>query len=328
MAQCKGLITDFKGRRIGVLMGGLSEEREISLKSGRAVLEALRSRGYNAVAIDVGSEAAALLRKEAVEVAFIALHGLYGEDGAVQGLLEIMGIPYTGSGVLASAAAMDKVAGKIFFERYGIPTPAYSVLRDGENKLPEGLGLPLIVKPASHGSTIGIGVADTSAEFQRAVGEAYAYEDTLVVERFISGREVTISILDGTPLPIVEIITRARIYDFRSKYEKGMTEFVVPADLEESIAEGASEAALAAYKALGCSGAARVDIVLDEAGRPFVLEANTVPGMTGTSLLPMAARAAGMDYEALVEEILLGARLHKDRGAPPADTVEAGKEHA
>ncbi len=325
MADRKGLIADFKGKRIGVLMGGLSEEREISLKSGRAVLEALKSRGYNAVAIDVGSEVAVLLRQEGVELAFIALHGLYGEDGAIQGLLEIMGIPYTGSGLPASAAAMDKAAGKIIFDRYGIPTPAYSVLRDGENKLPQWLGLPLVVKPASHGSTIGIGVADTPAEFQRAVSEAYAFEDTLVVERFISGREVTVSIIDGTVLPVVEIITRARIYDFRSKYGKGTTEFVVPANLEGNIAEGINEAALVAYKALRCSGAARVDILLDEAGDPFVLEINTVPGMTGTSLLPMAARAAGMDYEALVEEILLGARLHKDRGATPAET---GKEHA
>jgi len=322
----KGLIADFKGKRIGVLMGGLSEEREISFKSGRAVLEALKSRGYNAVAIDVGSEVAVLLRKEGVEVACIALHGLYGEDGAIQGLLEIMGIPYTGSGLLASAVTMDKVASKIIFDQRGIPTPGYSVLRDGDNKLPEGLGLPLVVKPASHGSTIGIGVADTPDEFKRAVSEAYVFEDTLVVEQFISGREITISIIDGMVLPIVEIITKARIYDFKSKYEKGMAEFVVPANLEKSIAEGANEVALAAYKALGCYGAARVDILLDQAGKPFVLEANTVPGMTGTSLMPMAARGAGMNYEALVEKILLGARLHKDRGA--ATPAETGKEHA
>lgn len=317
------LIEEFKKKRVGVLMGGLSEERDISLKSGKAVLEALLARGYNAVEIDVDSDVAATLKRAGVEVAFIALHGIYGEDGAIQGLLEIMKLPYTGSGVLPSAVAMDKAASKLVFNQHSIPTPTFELLRDGDARLPEGLGLPLIVKPANQGSTIGIGVVETPEDFERVVREAYRFDDTLVVESFVGGREITISIIDGRLLPIVEIVTKARIYDFKSKYEKGMTEFIVPAKLGPGVAEKANEAALRSYKALGCGGVARVDIILDEEGNPLVLEANTVPGMTGTSLLPMAAKAAGMDYETLVEEIMLGASLQKDM-----DSKEASEKSA
>ncbi len=315
MTERAELIAEFKGKRIGVLMGGLSEEREISFKSGRAVLAALLSRGYNAVAIDAVGNVAAELERLDIEIAFIALHGLYGEDGAIQGLLEIMRIPYTGSGVLASAVTMDKVASKIIFEQHRIPTPRSFVLRDGSTTIADGFELPLIVKPASHGSTIGIGVADTVDEFQKAAAEAYKLEEVLIVEEFITGREVTISIIEDRVLPIVEIITKARIYDFDSKYKKGLTKFVVPARLDKAAAERANEVAVKTYKALGCAGAARVDILLDAAGELFVLEANTIPGMTGLSLLPMAAGAAGSSYEELVEEILLTARLHKATGS-------------
>jgi len=308
------LIAEFKGKRIGVLMGGMSEEREISFKSGRAVLAALLSRGYNAVEIDAVSNVAAELKSLDVEIAFIALHGLYGEDGAIQGLLEIMRIPYTGAGVLASAVTMDKVASKVVFDQHQISTPRSFVLKDGNAVIPDGFELPLIVKPASHGSTIGIGVADTIEEFKTAVTEAYKLEEVLIVEEFINGREITISIIEDRVLPIVEIITNARIYDFDSKYKKGLTEFVVPAKLDKAVAERAGEVAVKTYRALGCAGAARVDILLDAAGELFVLEANTIPGMTGMSLLPMAASAAGSSYEELVEEILLTARLHKATG--------------
>lgn len=314
MTEQAELIAEFKGKRIGVLMGGMSEEREISFKSGRAVLAALLSRGYNAVEIDAVSNVAAELKSLDVEIAFIALHGLYGEDGAIQGLLEIMRIPYTGAGVLASAVTMDKVASKVVFDQHQISTPRSFVLKDGNAVIPDGFELPLIVKPASHGSTIGIGVADTIEEFKTAVTEAYKLEEVLIVEEFINGREITISIIEDRVLPIVEIITNARIYDFDSKYKKGLTEFVVPAKLDKAVAERAGEVAVKTYRALGCAGAARVDILLDAAGELFVLEANTIPGMTGMSLLPMAASAAGSSYEELVEEILLTARLHKATG--------------
>ncbi len=312
MTERAEFIAEFKGKRIGVLMGGLSEEREISFKSGRAVLAALLSRGYNAVAIDAVSNVAAELKGLKIEVVFIALHGLYGEDGAIQGLLEIMRIPYTGSGVLASAVTMDKVASKVVFDQYQIPTPRSFVLRGGSTAIADGFELPLIVKPASHGSTIGIGVADTAEEFQKAAIEGYKFEDVLIVEEFITGREITISIIEDRVLPIVEIIIKGRIYDFDSKYKKGLTEFVVPAKLDKAIAERANEVAVKTYKALGCAGAARVDILLDAADDLFVLEANTIPGMTELSLLPMAA---GSSYEELVEEILLTARLHKTTGS-------------
>lgn len=301
----------FKGKKIGVLMGGLSEEREISLKSGGCVHKALVSLGYNAVTVDAGRDIAFKLVHNRIEVAFIALHGRYGEDGSIQGLLEIMDIPYTGSGVLASALAMDKVAAKVFLNYHGIPTPEFTVLKDGSVSKP-ALVPPFIVKPSCQGSTIGVSLVLDKGQYEEALKKAYGYGRTVVVERFIEGRELTVAVLDGRTLPVIEIIPKEGIFDFEAKYSHGASEFRVPADLKAEVLEEVKKAALSAYNLIGCSGAARVDIVLeDKSERPYVLEINTVPGMTEVSLLPRAALAMGAGYPALIEEMLFGAGVGK-----------------
>ncbi|MBI5599898.1 MAG: D-alanine--D-alanine ligase [Deltaproteobacteria bacterium] len=303
--------TLFKTRKVAVLMGGFSEERDISLKSGRAVLRALVGLGYNAVTITVGRDVAFRLKDEGIEAAFIALHGGSGEDGSIQGLLEIMDMPYTGSGVLASAVAMDKAATKVFLNYHGIPTPEFMVLKDGDMNAPR-LPMPFIVKPARQGSTIGVSLVDTEGGYNEALKEAYRHDSKVLVERFIQGRELTVGILDGRIFPVIEIVPREAIYDFKAKYVKGMSEFRVPAALEERVEAEVKKAAFDAYNLIGCSGAARVDMVMeDKLNTPHILEVNTVPGMTDLSLFPMAAASAGVGYEALVEEMLLGAGVRK-----------------
>ena len=297
----------FKGRRIGVLMGGLSGERDISLKSGTAATEALKGLGYETVTIDVTRDVGATLTSEGVQVAFIALHGRYGEDGTIQGTLEMMGLPYTGSGVLASALAMDKVVSKAVFNSASLLTPACEVFKKGtEGKTT--LKPPLIVKPASEGSTIGVSLIEDKVDFdkrvQSALDEGFRHDRTVMVEEFIHGREVTVSILDGKVLPVVEITPSEPIYNFKAKYVKGLTEFTVPARLPGGVGEKVEEVSLRAYEALGCRGAARVDLMVDDNNDPYVLEVNTIPGMTGMSLLPLAAGSAGVEYPALVEMML------------------------
>jgi len=295
-------------KRIGVLMGGLSEEREISLKTGMAILASLRVKGYKAVAIDAGRDLATALRKKRVEVAFLALHGRYGEDGCVQGLLEVMGIPYTGSGVKASAMAMDKATAKKVMLCHGVSTPPSCAY--GEKK---GMTIkpPLVVKPASQGSAIGVSIVKKSSGIKRAVEGAMRFGGGVLIEKFIEGRELTVSILDGRALPTIEIRPKKGFYDYTAKYTKGATDFVVPAPLKKSVDNRVAKEALAAYNALGCSGAARVDVMLDKKETPYEFEVNTIPGMTNLSLFPRAAAAAGMDYPALVEEMLKGAGLNK-----------------
>ncbi|HBR16103.1 MAG: D-alanine--D-alanine ligase [Deltaproteobacteria bacterium RIFCSPLOWO2_12_FULL_43_16] len=298
--------------RIGVLMGGMSTERDISFKSGNAVYNALMEEGYNAVSIDVGRDVYNKIIKEKVDIAFIALHGKYGEDGAIQGLLEIMGIPYTGSGILASAVSIDKVLTKRLFMLNKIPTPSFRVMKKGEaiksaNALLEGLRASFVVKPNSQGSTIGVSIIDNKRQIKKAVTKALKYDDTILIEEFIKGREVTVGILNGKALPVIEVMPKGGIYDFKAKYTKGMTEYVVPARLSDRLNKQLADNALKAFTVLGCSGAARVDIMLDSKNRPYVLEVNTVPGMTGLSLLPKAAAAAGIGFSAMVEEILLSA---------------------
>jgi len=298
----------FKGKKIGVLMGGLSEEREISLKTGTAVLAALKAKGYDAVPIDAGKDLAARLAKERVDVAFIALHGRYGEDGCVQGMCEVMGIPYTGSGVKASSVAMDKTASKKVFLFHGIPVPAIGSIKGGSVK---GVKLPVVVKPASQGSAIGVSIVRKKTELERALRNAGKFGPGVIVEEYIEGRELTVSILDGVVLPVIEIRPREGFYDYRAKYTKGLTEFIVPANLKKAVEKRVKKEALAAYDAIGCSGAARIDVML-RGTVPYVLEANTVPGMTELSLFPRAARHAGIGYPELVEKMLLGAGLNKD----------------
>lgn len=299
----------FKRKKIGVLMGGVSEEREISLKSGSAVVKALETMGYKVVAIDVrGKSVVNTLLEEEIEVAFIALHGRGGEDGTIQGLLEVMEIPYTGSGVKASAIAMDKVATKMIFLHCDVPTPDFRVVTDKVTAKPP-MDLPVMVKPASQGSTIGIALVEGESEYKAALVNAYKYDDRVLVERFIKGRELTVSIIEDTIYPTVEIIPKGNIYDFKAKYVKGETEFKAPAVLDDKTERRVSEAARMAYDCIDARGGARVDIVINKEGEPFVLEVNTIPGMTDLSLFPMAAATRGVGYGAVVEELLFEAKL-------------------
>ncbi|MBI5018000.1 MAG: D-alanine--D-alanine ligase [Deltaproteobacteria bacterium] len=294
---------------VAVLLGGRSAERDVSLRTGAAVAEALRRRGHTVVEIDARDDLAARLAVVRPAVAFLALHGRWGEDGTVQGLLEMVGIPYTGSGVLASALAMDKGLSKVVFRANGVPTPDFQVLKPGQPTSAIALPVPLVAKPLREGSTIGIAVARVPEEIEAAVATARACADEVLIEAFVAGREVTLGVLDATPLPLVEVVPEGGFYDYASKYTPGRTRYICPAELDEGTATRASHAGAAAYVALGCSGAARVDVLLDEQGRPWVLEVNTIPGMTPTSLLPKAAQAAGIEFDELVERILAGASL-------------------
>ncbi len=297
-----------KKKKIGVLMGGISEEREISLKTGKAILDALKARGFHAIPIDAGRDLGAVLRNKKIDIAFLALHGRYGEDGCVQGLLEVMGIPYTGSGVKASAMAMDKATAKKVMLHHKVSTPVSSIY---DGKAVSKIKLPVVVKPASQGSAIGVSIVRKPAALKKAIECAEGFGGKVLIERFIEGRELTVAILDGRVLPTIEIRPRKGFYDYNAKYTKGMTEFLVPAPISRSVDRKVAKEALAAYSALGCSGAARVDVMLDRKGTPYVLEVNTIPGMTNLSLFPRAAAAAGMDYPALCEEMLKGAGLDK-----------------
>jgi D-alanine-D-alanine ligase len=307
-----------KKKKIGVMMGGLSREREISLKTGKAILKALMEKGYTATPIDVGDDIAEKLVKEKIECAFLALHGRFGEDGTVQGMLELMRIPYTGSGVLASALAMHKVMSKKFFLCEKIPTPRYEVFKREKIKknLTERISLPLpvVVKPAREGSTIGVSIVRKDEELGPALTKAAEYDEAILVEEFMKGREITVGILENIPLPIIEIAPKSGFYDYHSKYTKGETQYILPARIRREKYLYAQEISLRAFQELGCSGVARVDLMTDENENPFVIDINTMPGMTETSLLPMAANYAGIPFEDLVERILLGASLKMEGG--------------
>ncbi|RMH31171.1 MAG: D-alanine--D-alanine ligase [Nitrospirae bacterium] len=304
--------------RVGVLMGGRSAERAISLRTGQAVGKALDRLGYRVIPIDVDSELPWHLRTKKVQVAFLALHGGDGEDGSVQGLLEILGIPYTGSGVRASAIAMDKVATKALLRSYGIPVPSGTVVhrdRDGE-AWPSGMAFPVVVKPASQGSTIGVSVVRNQAQWKRALRHAYRYGATVIAETYIPGREITLSVLDGHALPAVEVVAPQGFYDYAAKYQRAETRYHCPAPLSAPQAARLSALAERVYSVIECAGAARVDVRLSRSGRPFVLEVNTIPGMTERSLLPMAAAQAGLEYDQLVERMLRSAiDAHLSTGA-------------
>jgi D-alanine-D-alanine ligase len=302
-----------KKKKIGVMMGGLSREREISLKTGKAILKALTEKGYIACPIDVGQDIMETLINKKIEYAFIALHGRFGEDGTIQGMLELMRIPYTGSGVLASALALHKVMAKKIFLCEKIPTPPFEVFQRREiGKGPLGnisLPLPLVVKPAREGSTIGVSIAKTEEELILAFKEAGKYDEEILVEEFMKGKEITVGILEDLTLPVIEIVPKSGFYDYHSKYTKGETQYIIPAQIPREKYLYAQEISLKAFRALGCSGCARVDLMTDENGDPFVIDLNTMPGMTETSLLPQAASYAGISFEDLVERILLGASL-------------------
>lgn len=299
-------------KKIGVLYGGLSAEREVSLKSGAAVLRALTAQGYNAVAIDAGRDLADVLKREGIEIAFIALHGRYGEDGCVQGLLELLRIPYTGSGVLASALAMHKLYSKQVFAAGGILTAPFRCYRRGEAVIPDTLpfALPVVVKPVQEGSSVGISIVKEESRLDAALEMAFRYDDEILVEQFVKGQEVQVGILDDEPIGAIEIVPRNEFYDFEAKYTDGMAEHIFPARLEPELYENALRSGLAAHRALGCKGYSRVDLLVTAAGECFVLEVNTLPGMTALSLLPeIAAKGAGLTFEALVSRIVESAAL-------------------
>ncbi len=304
---------ELKKKKIAVLMGGLSAEREVSLKTGQAVHKALLQAGYQALAIDAGRDLATRLVEEGIEVAFIALHGRYGEDGTVQGLLEVLGIPYTGSGVLASSVTMDKVATKKLLLYHELPTPAFEVFRKGqslETLLARCRHFPLVVKPAREGSTIGVSIVKNADQLQAGLEDALKCDELILVEDCIQGPEVTIGVLDGKALPIIQVVPKGGFYDYQAKYTKGQTEYLLPAPLDPTLYERLQQVAVNAFEVLGCSGAARVDFMVS--GREFFcLEVNTIPGMTETSLLPKAASEAGIPFKELVQRILEGAGTEK-----------------
>jgi D-alanine-D-alanine ligase len=302
--------------KVGVLFGGRSAEREVSNMSGAGVLAALQSKGIDAHPFDPGQRSLAELAAEKFDRVFIALHGRYGEDGSLQGALELLGIPYTGSGVMASSVGMDKIATKIVWLHQGLPTPRYAVL-DAQSDLAAvsvDLGLPLIVKPPHEGSTIGITKVSEAGDFQAAYDKAAALDDSVLAEEFVTGREFTVAILGGganaRALPVVEIVAPEGNYDYQNKYFTDDTQYFCPAALPDALAEEMRRIAVDAYRALGCEGWGRVDVLLRERDqKPFLLEVNTSPGMTSHSLVPMAARAEGISYEDLCVEILRTARL-------------------
>lgn len=298
--------------KIGVICGGISSEREISLKTGEGIYNALINLGYKAEFIDFKGDNINVFTN--IDIAFLALHGKYGEDGTVQGVLELFKIPYTGSGVLASSLAIDKIFSKKLFELEGILTPGYIGFDTNDDfdynlifkKAKKLIGFPMVVKPAREGSTIGITIVGNEAELESSINFAKIYDNKILLEKFISGRLLTVSIIGDKPyaLPIVEIKPKSGFYDFKSKYTLGLTEYIVPAPLEEELAAKISRLSIKTHKSLGCYGVSRVDLILSENQEPFVLEINTMPGMTATSLVPKAAAAAGISFEKLVEIIL------------------------
>jgi D-alanine-D-alanine ligase len=305
--------------RVAVLKGGSSLERQVSLRSGGRVEDALERLGHEALPIDVGTDLIARLRDSAPDVAFLALHGRNGEDGTVQELLEILGIPYTGSGVLACIRCMDKVLAKHLLIEAGVPTPeffAFSELAFRElgaaealPQIEERLAFPIVVKPAAQGSALGIKFARTAGDVPSALVNAFSYDDKVLLERHIDGRELAVSMLEenGRPraLPVVEAVPRDEdFFDFEARYEIGRTEYRCPPDLAPDQAEAVTEAACATWATLGCEGFARADIMLPADGGPQVLEVNATPGLTETSLLPMACEAAGIGFDQFVERAL------------------------
>jgi D-alanine-D-alanine ligase len=324
-------------RRVGVLMGGMSAEREVSLRTGEGVVAALQSKGHDLARIVFGPETRGvdeMVRAAEIDVAFVALHGRGGEDGCVQGMLELLGVPYTGSSVLSSALAMDKLKAKEMFRLHNVPTPPYyAATRADLADLAEihgSFGFPCIVKPRGEGSSVGIAKAADLGELARGIDSALAYDDCALVERFVRGMEVTVGLLDGRVLGALEIAPKSGLYDYESKYTAGATEYILPPRLASTRTRGILNLAERAARALGCSGACRVDLLVTEGENEYVLEVNTLPGMTPTSLLPKIAAAAGIDYASLCEAILASAKLHsgmaRSEPVPASARVTATEE--
>lgn len=306
-----------KKRRVGVLMGGWSSEREVSLRTGEGVASALEDRGHQVARLvwdEDGAGLDELLRGAGVDVVFVALHGRGGEDGCVQGMLELLGVPYTGSGVLASALAMDKLKAKEMFRLHNVPTPPYYVATHADlpdlEEIHGSFGFPAVVKPRREGSSVGLAKAGDMAQLADAVERALAFDRHALVERFVRAREVHVGILEGRVLGAIEVVAKDGLYDYRAKYTAGATEYVCPPRLPATRLRGVMNLAERAAHALSCTGACRIDLLVTEGENEYVLEVNTLPGMTPTSLLPKIAAAAGIEYAALCEAILEGASLH------------------
>ncbi|HUI06695.1 MAG TPA: D-alanine--D-alanine ligase [Verrucomicrobiae bacterium] len=314
-----------KRLKIAVLMGGPSAERSVSLRSGAAVVNALAATGAKVMPIDIQEPQFAM--PSDVDVAFIALHGTFGEDGTVQRMLEDGGIAYTGSGPDASAAAFDKIAAKSRFELAAIPTPEYEIFDQAHCDLARlaGLGFPLVVKPARQGSSVGVSIVQEEVDLEEACQIAWQYDNRLLAERYIRGRELTVGIFDGRALPIVEIRPKHDFFTYEAKYTKGQTDYLVPAPLEKNIEAKAKGLALRAHDFLGCRDFSRVDLILADNGKLVVLEVNTIPGFTETSLVPKAARVAGIEFKDLCARLVqmaLGRRALSP-GTQPRETETA-----
>lgn len=296
--------------RVAVLLGGMSAEREVSLVTGEAFAAAVERLGHECLRIDAGTDLAARLTAARPEVALIGLHGKFGEDGAIQGLLEVLGIPYTGSGVLASAAAMDKVMSKLLFERAGIPTAPFVVHRRGEAEPAPPGGFPCIVKPASEGSSVGVSLVHGAGELAGALELAHRYDPVALVERYVKGREIQVALMDGEVLGTLEIVCEGHeFYDYQTKYTAGLARHLCPAPLAADVRERLEDLSRRANDVLGCEGAVRAEFLLENDREPWMLEVNTLPGMTPTSLVPEIAASAGVGFDDLVKRLLAGARL-------------------
>ncbi len=297
--------------KVAVLLGGKSSEREVSLMSGTAVLEALQRQGVEAHAFDTGQRSLTEFAAEKFDRAFVILHGRYGEDGTIQGALDLIGVPYTGSGVMACALAMDKWRTKLVWQACGIPTPRFEMLHGGSDfaATTRELGLPLIIKPAREGSTIGLSKVTDAKDIETAYLEAAKYDPLVLAEQFIDGPELTAAILDDESLPLVRIEAPGHNYDYNAKYFSDQTQYFCPSGIAAGLEDKIKRLCVDSYRIVGCSGWGRVDVMLDGNDQPWILEVNTVPGMTGHSLVPMAAKAAGLSFDQLVMRILEGARV-------------------
>ena len=319
--------------RVGVLMGGMSAERHVSLSTGEGVAQALADRGHEVVKIVIDPDRAPLdelLRNARIDVAFLALHGRGGEDGCVQGLLEWMQIPYTGSGVLASALAMDKLKSKELFRLHNVPTPPYYIATEETLDVLEAVhgsfGFPVIVKPRNEGSSVGVARADDLDALRRAIQLGLNHDAYVLVERYVKGMEVHVGIFDGRVLGGIEIVSQSGIFDYVSKYTPGLSETICPPRLDATRTGGVMNLALRAYKALECSGACRIDLLVTEGENEYVLEVNTSPGLTETSLLPKIAASAGIDYGTLCEMILRTASLRAGLATGPREEAPRSSE--
>lgn len=311
MINNSSLKTKNKFGRIGVLMGGPSTERDISFKSGKAVYDGLKAEGLNVVPVDIISDNPEdnkrKLRSLKLDIAFIALHGTFGEDGGIQSILEDLKIPFTGSGVMASKLAMDKAISRVVFELEGLLVPKGQLLHRlgyrGKDFYCNRLSFPVVVKPVSNGSSIGLSIVQNKRRINKAIELAFSYDERVIIEEYVRGREITVGIVDNSPLPIVEVVPKKYFYDFDAKYKPGLTDYLVPANFSKKITKKIQSVALCAHQVLGCAGFSRVDMIWKD-GRAYILEVNTIPGFTETSLLPKASAARGIGFNQLCVKLL------------------------